>query len=106
MYPDGSRHIQEGEKYVLKLTRNCPFNLDHIKSILLQHFKQMSSTPEIGAALFRSPTSSSNSEANTEDGSLMEAACLSERKTVKCLKMRDVRCFREAIHNPKTIFLL
>uniref|UniRef100_A0A3Q3E5A9 Uncharacterized protein n=1 Tax=Labrus bergylta TaxID=56723 RepID=A0A3Q3E5A9_9LABR len=28
--------------------------------------------PEIGAALFRSPTSSSNSEANTEDGRLME----------------------------------
>uniref|UniRef100_A0A671TLB8 Uncharacterized protein n=1 Tax=Sparus aurata TaxID=8175 RepID=A0A671TLB8_SPAAU len=24
--------------------------------------------PEIGAALFRSPTSSSNSEANTDDG--------------------------------------
>uniref|UniRef100_A0A3B4Y140 Uncharacterized protein n=1 Tax=Seriola lalandi dorsalis TaxID=1841481 RepID=A0A3B4Y140_SERLL len=31
--------------------------------------------PEIGAALFRSPTSSSNSEANTEDGRLMLAAC-------------------------------
>uniref|UniRef100_A0A3B4T684 Uncharacterized protein n=1 Tax=Seriola dumerili TaxID=41447 RepID=A0A3B4T684_SERDU len=29
--------------------------------------------PEIGAALFRSPTSSSNSEANTEDGRLMLA---------------------------------
>uniref|UniRef100_A0A8C3G3N5 Uncharacterized protein n=1 Tax=Cyclopterus lumpus TaxID=8103 RepID=A0A8C3G3N5_CYCLU len=31
--------------------------------------------PEMGAALFRSPTSSSNSEANTEDGRLMLEAC-------------------------------
>uniref|UniRef100_A0A8D3BH53 Uncharacterized protein n=1 Tax=Scophthalmus maximus TaxID=52904 RepID=A0A8D3BH53_SCOMX len=36
--------------------------------------------PEIGAALFRSPTSSSNSEANTDDGRLMEAACSSNTK--------------------------
>uniref|UniRef100_A0A8C4NQU2 Uncharacterized protein n=1 Tax=Dicentrarchus labrax TaxID=13489 RepID=A0A8C4NQU2_DICLA len=30
--------------------------------------------PEIGAALFRSPTSSSNSEANTEDGTTLSAS--------------------------------
>uniref|UniRef100_A0A3Q3MAW5 Uncharacterized protein n=1 Tax=Mastacembelus armatus TaxID=205130 RepID=A0A3Q3MAW5_9TELE len=34
--------------------------------------------PEIGAALFRSPTSSSNSEANTEEGRWMVAACSSD----------------------------
>uniref|UniRef100_A0A8C9YYX9 Uncharacterized protein n=1 Tax=Sander lucioperca TaxID=283035 RepID=A0A8C9YYX9_SANLU len=33
----------------------------------------------IGAALFRSPTSSSNSEANTEEGRLMLAACSSNK---------------------------
>lgn len=48
----------------------------------MQHFEKKSCSPEIGAALFRSPTSSSNSEANTEDGRLMEAACSSEMKTV------------------------
>uniref|UniRef100_A0A8C4WBA3 Uncharacterized protein n=1 Tax=Gopherus evgoodei TaxID=1825980 RepID=A0A8C4WBA3_9SAUR len=30
--------------------------------------------PEIGAALFNSPTSSSNSEANTEEGKLIAGA--------------------------------
>uniref|UniRef100_A0A3B5KFH8 Uncharacterized protein n=1 Tax=Takifugu rubripes TaxID=31033 RepID=A0A3B5KFH8_TAKRU len=35
----------------------------------------MSNLGPESAALFRSPTSSSNSEANTEDGRLMEAAC-------------------------------
>lgn len=32
-------------------------------------------SPEMGAALFRSPTSSSNSEAKTDDGSWMKVAC-------------------------------
>lgn len=35
----------------------------------------MGCLPEMGAALFKSPTFSSNSEANTEEGRLMEAAC-------------------------------
>uniref|UniRef100_A0A3Q1B317 Uncharacterized protein n=1 Tax=Amphiprion ocellaris TaxID=80972 RepID=A0A3Q1B317_AMPOC len=42
----------------------------------------MSLLPEIGAALFRSPTSSSNSEANTEEGRWMVAACLSNKTDI------------------------
>lgn len=37
--------------------------------------EEVFNSPEMGAALFRSPTSSSNSEAKTDDGSWMEAAC-------------------------------
>uniref|UniRef100_A0A4W4GCX6 Uncharacterized protein n=1 Tax=Electrophorus electricus TaxID=8005 RepID=A0A4W4GCX6_ELEEL len=35
-------------------------------------------SPDTGAALFNKPTSSSNSEANTDDGSLMEATYSTE----------------------------
>uniref|UniRef100_A0A8C3SN16 Uncharacterized protein n=1 Tax=Chelydra serpentina TaxID=8475 RepID=A0A8C3SN16_CHESE len=36
--------------------------------------------PETGAALFNSPTSSSNSEANTEEGNLIAGAFKQKRK--------------------------
>ena len=51
-------------------------------SFLSLYLSGGSRLPEIGAALFRSPTSSSNSEANTDEGRLMEAAC-SSNKTEK-----------------------
>uniref|UniRef100_A0A672KHP5 Uncharacterized protein n=1 Tax=Sinocyclocheilus grahami TaxID=75366 RepID=A0A672KHP5_SINGR len=40
-----------------------------------------------GAALFNKPTSSSNSDANTDEGSLMEAVCMHDKhqhKTSAC----------------------
>lgn len=45
------------------------------------HGSERSDSPEMGAALFRSPTSSSNSEANTEDGSLMDVVCQAGRES-------------------------
>lgn len=43
------------------------------------HRLQVINSPEMGAALFSSPTSSSNSEAKTDDGSWMEETCQDEQ---------------------------
>lgn len=44
------------------------------------HPLQVINSPEMGAALFSSPTSSSNSEAKTDDGSWMEVTCQGEQE--------------------------
>uniref|UniRef100_A0A8D2JH23 Uncharacterized protein n=1 Tax=Varanus komodoensis TaxID=61221 RepID=A0A8D2JH23_VARKO len=43
-------------------------------TLLLEFGKLLSRLPETGAALFNSPTSSSNSEANTDEGKLIVGA--------------------------------
>uniref|UniRef100_A0AAQ4PBZ0 Uncharacterized protein n=1 Tax=Gasterosteus aculeatus aculeatus TaxID=481459 RepID=A0AAQ4PBZ0_GASAC len=54
----------------------------------------MSRRGPMGAALFRSPTFSSNSEANTEDGSVGLLPCAGSSATSSAVGAASFRCCR------------
>uniref|UniRef100_A0A8C4X489 Uncharacterized protein n=1 Tax=Erpetoichthys calabaricus TaxID=27687 RepID=A0A8C4X489_ERPCA len=51
-------------------------------------------TKDTGAALFNNPTSSSNSEANTDEGNLREAAFKRKERNITPSSEASLRCCR------------